>query len=128
LQPERLTDIEMVFRNLDMTALSPCAIRFAGYRIVSGRLSLDLQYQVRQGPLLGEKKVVLNKVGTPCASFFRRAATTCGAGTCCRCFQRSHTDTAAVGAPGSWRNWVPDANERSFWSSPARTAACHSRG
>lgn len=62
LQPERLTDIEMVFRNLDMTALSPYAMKFAGYRIAAGRLSLDLQYKVRQGKLMGENKVVLRKV------------------------------------------------------------------
>jgi len=62
LQPERLTEIEMLFRNLDMTALSPYVVKFAGYEVTSGRLSLDLEYTVRDGKLLGQNKVVLNKV------------------------------------------------------------------
>ncbi|MCZ4315602.1 DUF748 domain-containing protein [Comamonadaceae bacterium G21597-S1] len=61
LQPERLTDIAMAFRNLDMSAMSPYVVKFAGYEIASGRLTLDLQYKVRDGKLLGENKVVLTK-------------------------------------------------------------------
>jgi hypothetical protein len=62
LQPEKLTEIDMAFRNLEMTSLSPYVAKFAGYEIASGRLSLDLQYKVRDSKLLGENKVVLNKV------------------------------------------------------------------
>lgn len=62
LQPERLTDIEMEFRNLDMTTLSPYAVRFAGYEIAAGRMSLDLQYKIKDSKLVGENKVLLNKV------------------------------------------------------------------
>ena len=61
LQPERLTDIAMAFRNLDMSAMSPYVVKFAGYEIASGRLTLDLQYKVRDGRLQGENKVVLTK-------------------------------------------------------------------
>jgi hypothetical protein len=60
-QPERLTDIDMAFRNLDMSALSPYVVKFAGYEIESGQLSLDLQYKVRDGRLQGENKLVLTK-------------------------------------------------------------------
>jgi hypothetical protein len=62
LQPERLTDIEMTFRNLEMTSLSPYVVRFAGYRIAAGRLALDLQYKVKASKLLGRNKVVLQQV------------------------------------------------------------------
>jgi|GEM_PF-1224724 len=62
LQPEKLTEIDMAFRNLEMTSLSPYVAKFAGYEIASGRLSLDLQYKVRDSKLLGENQVVLNKV------------------------------------------------------------------
>ena len=60
--PEKFTDIEMTFRNLDMPSLSPYVAKFAGYRIKAGTLALDLQYKVRDGKLLGENKIVMNKM------------------------------------------------------------------
>lgn len=62
LRPEKFTEIELAFRNLEMTALSPYIVKFAGYQIAGGRLALDLQYRVRDGKLLGENKIVLNQV------------------------------------------------------------------
>ena len=61
-QPEKLTEIDMAFRNLEMKAMSPYSAKFAGYEIASGKLSLDLQYKVREGKLLGDNKVVLNQL------------------------------------------------------------------
>lgn len=61
-QPELLTEIDLTFRNLAMTTLSPYVAKFAGYRIDAGRLDLDLQYKVRDSKLLGENKVVLKQV------------------------------------------------------------------
>ncbi|WP_313950895.1 DUF748 domain-containing protein, partial [Accumulibacter sp.] len=46
-RPEKLTDIEMTFRNLTMSSLSPYVIKFAGRRIEGGQLALDLQYKVK---------------------------------------------------------------------------------
>ncbi len=62
MSPEKLTEIDMSFRNLEMTSLSPYVVKFAGYRIAAGRLWLDLQYRVKDGKLLGENKVVLKQV------------------------------------------------------------------
>ncbi len=62
LDPQKSTDVTMEFRNLEMTALSPYVEKFAGYRIAAGRLSLDLQYKLRDGKLEGQNKVVLHKV------------------------------------------------------------------
>ena len=56
LRPEQLTEIEMTFRNLEMTSLSPYVVKFAGYRIAGGRLALDLQYQVRDRKLHGREQ------------------------------------------------------------------------
>lgn len=61
-QPEKFTDIVMDFRNLEMTSLSPYIEKFAGYRIASGRLALNLHYKVRERKLLGENKLVLHQV------------------------------------------------------------------
>ena len=62
LRPEQLTDIEMAFRNLEMTSLSPYIVKFAGYRIAGGRLALDLRYQVRDSKLKGENKIVVKQL------------------------------------------------------------------
>lgn len=62
LEPERFTQIDMAFRNLEMTSLSPYVVKFAGYRIAGGRLALDLQYRVEESKLLGQNKVVLTQM------------------------------------------------------------------
>jgi hypothetical protein len=61
-RPEKLTDIEMTFRNLTMSSLSPYVVKFAGRRITGGQLALDLQYKVKDSKLRGENKIVLKQV------------------------------------------------------------------
>lgn len=62
LRPEKATAVDVAFRNLEMTSLSPYVAKFAGYKIAGGKLALDLQYRVEDGKLQGENKVVLNQV------------------------------------------------------------------
>ena len=62
LSPEKLTEIDMAFSNLEMSSLSPYVVKFAGYRIAGGRLWLDLQYRVKDSRLQGENKVLLKQV------------------------------------------------------------------
>jgi hypothetical protein len=45
-----------------MTALTPYAAKFAGYRIESGRLSAELRYRVRDGALTGENELVIERL------------------------------------------------------------------
>jgi hypothetical protein len=61
-RPEKLTDIEMTFRNLTMSSLSPYVVKFAGRRITGGQLALDLQYKIKDSKLRGENKIVLKQV------------------------------------------------------------------
>ncbi len=61
-RPTQFTEIDMAFRNLEMTSLSPYVAKFAGYRVASGRLALDLQYRVKDKKLVGENKIVLKHV------------------------------------------------------------------
>ncbi len=61
-RPEELTDVEMVFRNIRIADLSPYVVRFAGYRVVGGTLSVDLQYRIKDRKLLGEHKIVMNRM------------------------------------------------------------------
>ncbi|MFT6697814.1 MAG: hypothetical protein ACJAR7_000855 [Polaromonas sp.] len=62
LSPEKLTDINMAFSNLELSSLSPYTVKFAGYRIAGGRLWLDLQYRVKDSKLQGKNKVLLRQV------------------------------------------------------------------
>jgi len=68
--PTDTTDLNMVFRNIEMTSLTPYAIRFAGYRIASGTLYLDLLYNIEQGKLVGENQIIAEqlKLGEPVKS------------------------------------------------------------
>ncbi len=58
--PKQFTDISVVFRNVDMTDLTPYSGKFAGYKIDSGRLSMDLQYKIEDSRLLGKNKIVID--------------------------------------------------------------------
>ena len=61
LEPKVFTDITMIFRNVALSPLSPYSATFAGRRIASGKLSLDLQYKINNSEMLGENKVLLEQ-------------------------------------------------------------------
>ncbi|MBV7536465.1 DUF748 domain-containing protein [Duganella sp. sic0402] len=60
--PADNTDMNVVFKNVDMVAASPYSMKFAGYKIAQGKISLDLQYKVRHGQLEGNNQVILDKL------------------------------------------------------------------
>jgi hypothetical protein len=60
-QPKAHTAIGVVFRNVELVPLSPYTATFAGRRIATGRVSLDLQYKVENSQLAGENSVVLER-------------------------------------------------------------------
>ncbi len=51
----------MQLRNIDLIKATPYAVRFAGYRIASGRLALDLNYRVRDSAIEGDNKIALEQ-------------------------------------------------------------------
>ena len=55
-------DIKVVFRNVEMTNLTPYSATFAGRKITSGKLSLDLEYKIKKRQLAGENQVVMDKL------------------------------------------------------------------
>jgi hypothetical protein len=61
-QPKTRTSVTMSFRNLEMRALTPYSAKFAGYRIESGKLSADLRYRVRDSQLVGDNRVVIDRL------------------------------------------------------------------
>lgn len=60
--PKAFTDIRMVFRNVEMKNLSPYSGKFAGRRIDSGKLSLDLKYQIEKSRMAGENQIVVERL------------------------------------------------------------------
>lgn len=59
--PKKFTDITATFRNVEMTPLSPYTATFAGRKIASGKLSLELQYKLNNSQLAGTNKVQLQQ-------------------------------------------------------------------
>jgi hypothetical protein len=55
-------DLKVVFRNVEMRRLTPYMATFAGRKIDSGKLSLDLEYKIKQRQLQGENKVILDRL------------------------------------------------------------------
>jgi len=55
-------DMALQFRQLELSALTPYAARFAGYRIDRGKLDLDLNYQIQKRQLKADNKVVLRQL------------------------------------------------------------------
>ncbi len=60
--PRDNTDVSVVFKNVDMVSASPYAMKFAGYKISEGKISLDLQYKVRDSKLEGANQIVIDKL------------------------------------------------------------------
>ncbi len=65
IQPFRatdFTDLTLTFRNLEMTKMTPYSGKFAGRKIDSGKLSVDLEYKIKDRQLAGENKFIVNKL------------------------------------------------------------------
>jgi hypothetical protein len=65
VQPFRateFTDLKLAFHNLEMANMTPYSGKFAGRKIDSGKLSVDLEYKIKQRQLAGDNKFVINKL------------------------------------------------------------------
>jgi hypothetical protein len=61
LAPAENTDLRARFENVGMPKFSAYSVPFAGRKIASGRLDLDLGYKVTDGRLVGENNIVLRE-------------------------------------------------------------------
>ncbi len=59
--PRDRTAFRVEMRNVDLTRATPYAVHFAGYRIASGRLGLDVNYRIRGGLIEGENRFTLEQ-------------------------------------------------------------------
>jgi hypothetical protein len=60
--PTAFADVNVVFRNVEMTRLTPYSATFLGRKITSGKLSLDLQYKFNKRQVEGDNKVVMDRL------------------------------------------------------------------
>lgn len=60
--PTSRTSLMMRLRNLALADFTPYAVKFAGYRIESGRLDAELHYRVRDGRLVGANNLVFDEL------------------------------------------------------------------
>ncbi len=60
--PTDFMDLKVVFHNIEMTRLTPYTATFAGRKIQSGKLSLDLDYKIKQRQLVGDNKVIMDQL------------------------------------------------------------------
>ena len=56
------TDINMSFKGLELTTVTPYSGRFAGYKIDKGKLSVDLTYKIDQRKLNAEQHIVIDQL------------------------------------------------------------------
>lgn len=61
LEPTQKTRMNLSFNNIDISELSPYAIKFAGREIAKGKMDLDLKYDINQDQMLGQNNVVLHE-------------------------------------------------------------------
>ncbi len=60
--PTVFMDLKAIFRNVDMSRLIPYVATFAGRKVEAGKLSLDLQYQIKQRQLQGDNRIVIERL------------------------------------------------------------------
>jgi len=60
--PKAFTDISVVFRNVEMSRLTPYSGKFAGRKIDSGKLSVDLKYKIDKSHLVGDNQIVVERL------------------------------------------------------------------
>ncbi len=51
------TTLNVLFKNIDLNTMTPYSGKFVGYKIKSGKLSMDLKYSVKKSELLGDNKI-----------------------------------------------------------------------
>jgi hypothetical protein len=62
LQPTDNMDVKMVVENLAMPSLTPYTVKFAGRKIDSGKLFVDMDYRLKQKRLSGDHQIVADRL------------------------------------------------------------------
>jgi hypothetical protein len=60
--PKAFTNIGIAFRNVEMARLTPYSGEFAGRKIESGKLTVDLKYNIDRSQLAGDNRLVVERL------------------------------------------------------------------
>ncbi|EDZ63363.1 conserved hypothetical protein [Sulfurimonas gotlandica GD1] len=60
--PKLYTDLSFNFRNLELNSFSGYSANFAGYKIDSGKLFLDLGYEILDSQMLGKNSIIVKNI------------------------------------------------------------------
>ncbi len=60
--PTDYMDLKVIFSNIEMTRLTPYTATFAGRKIESGKLSLNLDYKIKHRQMIGNNKVIMDQL------------------------------------------------------------------
>jgi hypothetical protein len=60
--PKAFTRIDVAFRNVEMSRLTPYSGEFAGRKIESGKLTVDLKYRIDKSQLAGDNRLVVERL------------------------------------------------------------------
>lgn len=60
--PTQRSEIDVRFTNIDMPAMTPYVIKFAGREISEGSVDLNLSYEIREGQLTASNQMVLKNL------------------------------------------------------------------
>lgn len=59
---DRLTDMHLSFRNIDLPVFNPYSGRYAGYAIAKGKLSTELSYKIDNRALKADQHIVIDQL------------------------------------------------------------------
>ena len=59
---DRLTDMQLVFRNIDLPVFNPYSGRYAGYAIAKGKLTTELSYKIDHRALKADQHIVIDQL------------------------------------------------------------------
>ena len=62
LTSDAFTDLSILFKNVELTSLSPYSAKYAGYPITKGKVSMDLRYALSKKHLDAENKVLIDQL------------------------------------------------------------------
>ncbi|MDI6747373.1 MAG: DUF748 domain-containing protein [Rhodocyclaceae bacterium] len=60
--PGESMDLRVIFRNVEMSRLTPYVATFAGRKVEAGKLSLDLRYKIKQRQLQGQNQILIHRM------------------------------------------------------------------
>jgi hypothetical protein len=59
---DQLTDMQLIFRNIDLPVFNPYSGRYAGYAIAKGKLTTELSYKIDHRALQADQHIVIDQL------------------------------------------------------------------